>query len=120
VAGLGRRDDAARLQALLLPLAGRNAVIDHGWAATGPFDRALAHLAAALGQGDEARAHFERAAGLARRWGAPGWELRALGEALTAGFGSEAVLARCIELAGELELPWVAGRLVEAAQKTTP
>ena len=31
-----------------------------------------------------------------------------------------ALLARALELAGELELPWVAGRLLEAAQKTTP
>ena len=49
VAGLGRRADAERLYGLLAPLADRNAVIDHGWAATGPFARALAHLAAALG-----------------------------------------------------------------------
>jgi tetratricopeptide (TPR) repeat protein len=120
VAGLGRRADAERLHALLLPLADRNLVIDHGWAATGPFARVLGHLAGALGRADEARAHFERAAELARRWGAPGWELRALGDAVDAGFASDALLARCLELARELELPWVAGRLVEAAQKTMP
>ena len=119
VAGLGRRADAERLHELLLPLAGRNAVIDHGWAATGPFARALGHLAGALGRPDEARAHFERAAELARRWGAPGWELRAIADAVAAGLGSGALAGRGIELAGELELPWVAGQLVEA-QKTTP
>jgi hypothetical protein len=113
VAGLGRSDDALRLYELLLPLAGRNAVIDHGWAATGPFDGALAQLAAALGRPDDARAHFRAAAELSRRWGAPAWELRALGDRLTAGLAGdeeEALRARVLELARELELPWVAER----------
>jgi hypothetical protein len=125
VAGLGRRRDAERLYALLLPLADRNAVIDHGWAATGPFARALGHLAAALGRAGEARERFADAAELARRWDAPGWELRALGDRFDAGLAgadADVLLARGLELAAELELPWVAGRLVEAAraQKTTP
>ena len=98
-------------------------MIDHGWAATGPFARALAHLAAALGRPDEARARFRDAAALARSWGAPAWELRVLSDQLGAGLADAeryALLARALELAGELELPWVAGRLLEAAQKTTP
>ena len=121
VAGLGRTGAAAELHALLLPVADRNAVIDHGWAATGPFARALGTLAAGCGRPDDADAHFAAAAAHARRWGAPGWELRALGDRLAGGLGGaerDAVLARALELAAELELPWVAGRLV--GQSTTP
>jgi hypothetical protein len=113
VAGLGRSADAERLHALLEPVAGRNAVIDHGWAATGPFALALAHLAAALGHPHEARARFSAAAELTRTWGAPAWELRVLGDRLAAGLAGEehdALLARALELAGALELPWVADR----------
>jgi hypothetical protein len=125
VAGLGRAADAERLAALLAPVADRNAVLDHGWAACGPFARALAHLAVARGKPDEASAHFEAAAELARRWGAPAWELRVLGDQLAAGLAGKEharVLARALELASELELPWVAGRLVDRArsQTTTP
>ncbi len=125
VAGLERHGDAERLYELLSPLAERNAVIDHGWAAIGPFARALAHLAAALGRPDDARAHFREAAALARSWGAPGWELRVLGDWIAAGLAGEerdALLARGLELASELELPRVAGLLVDAAraQNTTP
>jgi hypothetical protein len=125
VAGLGDRLAAEHLYTLLAPVADRNAVIDHGWAAIGPFARALAHLAAALGQTEQARAHFRDAAELTRRWQAPAWELLVLGDWLAAGLtGDEqpALLARALELATALELPWVAGRLVDAAraQNTTP
>jgi hypothetical protein len=125
VAGLGDAAAAERLYRLLAPVADRNAVMDHGWTATGPFARALAHLAAALGRPDQARAHFREAAELTRRWRAPAWELLVLGDWLAAGLtGDEqpALLARALELAGELELPWIAGRLVDAAraQNTTP
>ena len=121
VAGLGRERDAARLYELLLPVRDRNAVIDHGWAATGPFARALGRLAAALGRRDDAVAHLRAAADLARAWGAPGWELRALGDRLELGLGGDeedAVRARALALAAELGLPWVAGRL--GGQTTTP
>jgi hypothetical protein len=77
------------------------------------------------GRPDDAVAYFRNAASLARRWGAPGWELRAIGDRIQAGLAGDerdALLARGLELAGRLELPWVAGRLVEAArpQKTMP
>jgi hypothetical protein len=125
VAGLGDAAAAERLYPLLAPVADRNAVIDHGWAATGPFARALAHLAVALGRPDDARAHFRDAAALTRRWGAPAWELLVLGDWLAADLAGDeqpAVLARALELASELDLPWIAGRLVDAAraQNTTP
>jgi hypothetical protein len=114
VAGLGRAADAERLAALLAPVADRNAVIDHGWAAAGPFARALAHLALARGRPDDAAAHFAAAAALARDWGAPAWELRTLGDRLAAGLGSAEHAERARELAHALALPDV------AAQITTP
>jgi hypothetical protein len=114
VAGLGRAADAGRLAALLAPVADRNAVIDHGWAAAGPFARALAHLAIARGDTAEAAARFAQAATLAAGWGAPAWELRVLGDRLAAGLGSDGDRRRALELATALELPDA------AAQITTP
>ena len=100
-------------------------MVDHGWAAWGPVARPLGQLAAGLGRPIEAAAHFSDAAELARGAGAPAWELRALGDWVvsgTAGAEREGVVARALELAAALELPWVAEGLAEraAAQQTTP
>jgi hypothetical protein len=123
--GLGDARLVARLHELLAPHAERNPVMDHAWTAWGPVARPLGLLAGALGRGDEAAAYFARAAELTRAWGSPGWELRVLGDWLASGAGGaprEALLARGLYLSRELELPWVAALLADAAElgKTTP
>jgi hypothetical protein len=95
--------------------------MDHGWTAWGPVARALGLLATALGRTDEAAALFDRAVALSRRWGARAWELRAIGDWLSSGTDvpdRDAVVARGLELANQLQLPWVATRLT--AYTTSP
>jgi hypothetical protein len=95
--------------------------MDHGWTAWGPVARPLGLLAAALGRAGDASMLFDRAVMLSRRCGAPAWELRAIGDWLGSGVdvpNREAVVARGVGLANELELPWVTGRLV--AYTTSP
>ena len=120
VAGLGRRADAERLHELLLPLASRNAVHRPRLGRHGPVRPRGSATSRARSGAPTRRARTSSARPSWRwRWGAPGWELRAIADAVAAGLGSGALAGRGIELAGELELPWVAGQLVEA-QKTTP
>ena len=121
VAGLGRAADAERLYALLEPVADRNAVIDHGWAAIGPFARALAQLAAALGRADDGARPLPRRRRAVARLGRA--RLGAARDRRSARRGPRRRRARGAAYArsragGELELPSVADRL--AAQKTTP
>ena len=114
VAALGTPAGRDALIAALAPHADRNAVMDEAWAAFGPVARVLGHLAAARGEPERAADHFAHAVELAAGWGAPGWELRALGEWLAAGVPvprPEAVRDRALALAGELELPHVAAEL---------
>ena len=120
-AGLGDQALAEELLELLTPYRDHNPVMDHGWTAWGPVARPLALLAVALGRAGDASMLFDRAGTLSRRWGARAWELRAIGDWLGSGVGvpdREAVVARGIGLANELELPWVTGRLL--AYTTSP
>ena len=72
-AALGTDAIRRRLYDMLAPHAALNPVMDHGWAAWGPVERPLGLLAAALGRPGDAAGHLERAAALARTWGAAGW-----------------------------------------------
>jgi hypothetical protein len=119
-AGTGDRVD--ELYGILLPHAARNPVIDDAVAALGPVARVLGLLAAAADRPADAAEHFGAAIALAGRWGAPAWELRAVGDWLWTGVPGDrsALLDRGLGLARELELPWVAASLGDAAQITTP
>jgi hypothetical protein len=102
------------LLALLTPYRDHNPVMEHGWTAWGPVARPLGVLAAALGRRGEAATLFDRAVALGRHWGAPAWELRAIGDWLDSGADvpdRAGLVARGLRLADELELAWVAGRL---------
>ena len=109
VAALGTPEQVEQLIAALAPHAGRNAVMDDAWAAFGPVARPLGVLAAAAGRRDEAVARLERAAALAARWDAPGWELAALADLLrVAPESGDPVRERALALARTLELPGLA------------
>ena len=109
VAALGTPEQVEQLIAALAPHAGRNAVMDDAWAAFGPVARPLGVLAAAAGRRDEAVARLERAAALAARWDAPGWELAALADLLrVAPETGDPVRERALALARTLELPGLA------------
>jgi hypothetical protein len=97
-------------------------VVDHAVAALGPVHRVLGLLAAAEDRPAEAARHFAAAIELATAWGAPAWALRAVGDWLWTGVPGDraALLDRGLGLARELELPWVAASLGDAAQITTP
>ena len=118
----GTGDHAAELYEVLTPHAARNPVIDHAVAALGPVQRVLGLLAAAEGRPAEAARHFAAAVELAAAWGAPAWALRAIGDWLWTGVPADraALLERGLGLARELEMPWVAASLGDAAQITTP
>ena len=119
-AALGTPDQIERLAAALAPHAERNVVMDDAWAAFGPVARSLGILASAAGRADDAGRHFYAAVELAGRWGAAGWELAAIADWLRTGApgGSpEALRARALTLARDLELPWLAAEL---SQTTTP
>jgi hypothetical protein len=118
VAGAGTRAEAEELLALLEPHADVNACFDDPWAAWGPVARGAGLLAAAAGRPDAAAGHFAAAMALAARWRAPAWELRAAGDWLRTGapVPDRARLARrALDLARELELPWLAARIADAA-----
>jgi hypothetical protein len=121
VAGLHDLELAEALRTVLEPYRDLNPVMDHGWTAWGPVARALGLLATALGRTDEATALFDRAVALSRRWRARAWELRAIGDWLGSGTDvpdRDAVVARGLEVAYQLQLPWVAVRLT--AYTTSP
>lgn len=116
-AGVG--EHVERLYELLLPYADANPVLEHLWAIWGPVARALGLLAAADDRPQDAAAHFAHAARLAEAWGAPGWELRAIGDWLATGVpvpDRAEVVARGLELARRLGLPGVAARIADEAQ----
>lgn len=118
VAADGTPDEIDRLAGALAGQAESNAVMDDACAAFGPVARPLGVLAAAAGRPDEAASRFERAAELARRWGAPGWELAAIADWARSGApGADALRDRGVALARELELSAVAAAL---GQTTTP
>jgi hypothetical protein len=120
VAEWGTPEHVDQLAAALAGHAERNAVMDDACAAFGPVARALGVLAAAAGRHDEAGRHFEQAIELAARWGAPGWELAAIGDWLERGAPAARATAlrdRGLVLARDLDLPWVA---VALGQTTTP
>jgi hypothetical protein len=118
VATWGTPEEVDRLAGALAEHAGRNAVMDDACAAFGPVARALGVLEAAAGRPEAAEAHFERAAELAARWGAPGWELAAIVDRVRSGAPvTDRPRDRGITLVRELELPWVADSL---GQTTTP
>jgi hypothetical protein len=118
----GTGDHVERLYALLEPHAASNPVVDDAVAAWGPVARVLGLLAAADDRPDDAAAHFGSAVELATAWGAPAWALRAVGDWLWTGVPGDraALLEQGLALARELELPWVAASLADAAQITTP
>jgi hypothetical protein len=119
-AALGTPEQIARLADALAPHAGTNVVMDDAWAAFGPVARSLGILASAAGRTHEAGRHFADAVELAGRWRAPGWELAAIGAWLRIGApgGSpDALRARALALARELELPSIAAEL---SRTTTP
>jgi Flp pilus assembly protein TadD len=77
----------------------------------------------AEGRPQAALAHFARAQQLAAAWGAPGWELRTIGDWLATGVpvGDRAeIVGRGLTLARELALPGVAARIADEAQTITP
>ena len=120
VAEWGAPEQVGQLAAALEEHAERNAVMDDACAAFGPVARALGVLAAAAGRAAEADAYFEQAIELAARWGAPGWELAAIGDWLERGAPetrADALRDRGRVLARDLDLPWVAASL---GQTTTP
>ena len=117
VAAWGTPEQVERLAAELGRDAGTNAVMDAAWAAFGPVDRPLGVLALAAGRVEEATRHLERAAELARAWGAPGWELAAIRDRLRGGPPAPALRDRAIALAQRLGLREEAERL---RQTTTP
>ena len=117
-AALGTAAQVAQLSEALAPHAERNVVMDDAWAAFGPVARPLGLLAAAAGRAEEAGRHFAQAVELAARWGAPGWELAAIADWLAsgaAGGSADALRARGLALARDLELPWIAAELSRAA-----
>ena len=67
------RARAATLYQLLLPYAGRNAVISNAAACYGALSRYLGALAATLERWDEAAQHFEDAMAMNARIEAPPW-----------------------------------------------
>ena len=71
----------------------------------------------------DAAAHFAEAVRLAEAWGAPGWELRSIGDWLATGVpvpDRGELVNRGLLLARELELPGVAARIADEAQTITP
>jgi hypothetical protein len=119
VAGAGTRAEAEELLALLEPHARVNACFDDPWAAWGPLARGAGLLAAATGRAAAAAAHFEAAMELAGSWDAPAWELRAAGDWLRSGApvpDRPRLARRVLDLARELELPWVAVRFADAVR----
>ena len=119
VAGAGTRAEAEELLALLEPHARVNACFDDPWAAWGPLARGAGLLAAATGRAAAAAAHFEAAMALAASWDAPAWELRAAGDWLRSGApvpDRPRLARRVLDLARELELPWVAVRFADAVR----
>ncbi len=122
-AGAGDPAHVERLYELLLPHARANPVLDALWAAWGPAARPRGMLAAADDRPDDAAAHFADAVRLATGWGSPAWALRAIGDWLATGVPSPdraALVAHGLALARELGLPWVAARIADEAQTTTP
>ena len=118
VAAAGVPEQIARLTDALAPHADRNAVMDDAWAPFGPVARPLGALAVAAGRPEEAAERFARAAELAARWEAPGWELASLSDWLRSGAPAGAEQrGRALALARDLELPWIAA---EVGQTTTP
>jgi hypothetical protein len=96
-----------------------NACFDDPWAAWGPLARGAGLLAAATGRAAAAAAHFEAAMALAASWDAPAWELRAAGDWLRSGApvpDRSQLARRVLDLARELELPWVAVRFADAVR----
>jgi len=121
VAALGTPEQVARLGEALSAHADRNVVMDDAWAAFGPAARPLGLLAAAAGRHDEAGRHFAHAVELSARWGALGWELAAIADWLGAGAPGgppDALRARGLALARDLDVPWIAAAL--QGQTTTP
>ena len=117
VAGVGRPGEVAELLAILEEHAAVNLCFDDPWAAWGPAARGAGLLAAAAGDPERAAAHFDAALELALAWTAPAWELRTAGDWLRsrAPVPDRAALARrVLELARDLELPWVAARFADA------
>ena len=115
VAALGTHEQIELLAAALAPHAGRNVVMDDAWAAFGPVARPLGVLVAAAGRADDAASHFDDAIALAARWEAPGWELAAIADRLRLAHDApDALRARGMALARDLDLPWVAADLVPA------
>ena len=122
-AGAGEPWQVERLYELLAPYADANPVLEHVWAIWGPAARALGLLAAADDRPDDAAAHFAAAVRLARAWGAPGWELRSIGDWLATGVpvaDRGELVGRGLTLARELALPGVAARIADEAQTITP
>ena len=114
-----QRAEAEELLALLEPHARVNACFDDPWAAWGPLARGAGLLAAATGRAGAAAAHFEAAMALAASWDAPAWELRAAGDWLRSGApvpDRPHLARRVLDLARELELPWVAVRFADAVR----
>jgi hypothetical protein len=122
-AGAGEPWQVERLYELLLPYAHANPVLEQLWAIWGPASRALGLLAAADDRPHDAAAHFAEARRLASAWGAPGWELRAIGDWLATGVpvaDRAELVNRGLSLASELALPGVAARIADEAQTITP
>src|SRR5262249_31786318 len=121
-AGAGELAEVSALYDLLLPYAAMNPVLEQLWAVFGPAARGLAPLAAADGRPGGAAAHFADAKALAASWGAPGWELRAIGDWLATGVpvpDRGELVNRGLMLARELGLPNVAARIADEAQIIT-
>ena len=115
--------DEYTLYELLAPYAATNPVLEQLWAVFGPAARGLALLAAADDRPGDAAAHFAEATSLASSWGAPGWELRAIGDWLATGVpvpDRGELVNRGLVLARELGLPNVAARIADEAQIITP
>jgi len=120
VCAWGTPDQIEQLAGALAAHADRNVVMDDAWAAFGPVARPLGLLAVAAGRPTEAAVHFERAVELAANWQAPGWELAAVADWLQSGTPAsapDALRARGLTLARDLDLPWVAASL---GQTTMP
>jgi len=113
-AAAGTGEQVAQLYEALGPYAELNVVMDDAWAAFGPVARSLGILAAASGRVEEAGRHFAQAVELAARWHSPGWELAAIAGWLRIGApggAPEALRARGLALARDLELTWLAAEL---------